>query len=641
MTADLTGNLVRRILTIDDNDAIHADFRKILVGSAPTSEKLLSAKAKLFGAPKEATPAGGTKAVFEVESALQGEEGFEKLRAGLRAGKPYSVAFVDMRMPPGWDGLQTIQRLWEEDPDLQVVICSAFSDYSWEEISAKLGLTDRLLILKKPFDPAEVIQLATALSEKWELRRMAKLRMDELETMVAQRTAELTHMAMYDKLTNLGNRALLTDRLTKAVDRAKGDANYGFALLYLDFDRFKLINDSMGHESGDLVLRGIAERISAAVELAGPVVGDAVAARLGGDEFAILMDGVSPIPGGKVDATTFAQTLLRLLATPYHINGRDVHCTASIGITLSLLKYEAAADVIRDADTAMYNAKAAGKARYVMFDRAMHEEVTQRLVMENQLRVAVDRGEMRLEYQPIVSLTTGKTKGFEALVRWNHPQRGTISPLDFIPLSEEIGIIHPMGTWILLEACTQLRKWQTSSPELADLQMSVNLSPKQLLDPQLSQHVAEVLARTGIAAESLCLEITESVMMVDPQAAIEALGRIRAMGVRLFLDDFGTGYSSLSILHQLPLNGIKIDRSFIRNASERREYSAVVNAIITLAQHLNMEMVAEGIETADQVALLQAMYCDLAQGFYFSKAMTVKDATAFLQRSPVPDRAAA
>lgn len=630
MTGNITGNFVRRVLTIDDNDAIHADFRKILVGSAPSTEKLQSAKAKLFGGAKEAAPTT-SKVTFEVDSALQGQEGYEKLRAAMKEGKPYAVAFVDMRMPPGWDGLQTIQRLWEEDADLQVVICSAFSDYSWEEISEKLGLTDRLLILKKPFDPAEVIQLATALSEKWELRRMAKLRMDELEQMVAQRTAELTHMAMFDKLTGLGNRALMLEQLTKSVERAKADPNYGFALLYLDFDRFKLINDSLGHESGDLVLKGIAERIKAALQLAGTVVGDAVAARLGGDEFAILMDGVFPACGGNLDASGFAQTLLRLLATPYHLSGRDVHCTASIGITLSILKYASATDAIRDADTAMYNAKAAGKARYVMFDRAMHEEIMQRLMMENQLRVAVDRGEMKLEYQPIVSLATGKTKGFEALVRWNHPQRGIISPLDFIPLSEEIGIIHPMGTWILLEACTQLAKWQASDPEFRELQMSVNLSPKQLLDPMMPQFVAEVLARTKVDPKTLCLEITESVMMVDPQAAIDALARIRAMGVRLFLDDFGTGYSSLSILHQLPLNGIKIDRSFIHNASERREYSAVVNAIITLAQHLNMEMVAEGIENGDQVALLQAMYCDLAQGFHFSKPLGVEEAEAFLR----------
>ena len=350
-------NPVRRILTIDDNDAIHGDFKKILIQTM-TPSKLSGAKALLFGDVDEAPVQSSVQ--FELESALQGEEGHRKLQEALRAGRPFSVAFVDMRMPPGWDGLQTIQKLWEVDPDLQVVICSAFSDYSWEEISSKLGLTDKLLILKKPFDPAEVTQLAIALSEKWSLRRASRLKMDELEKMVSERTVELTRLALHDKLTGLANRVRFNEHLGKAVKKAAQSSEYSFAVLFLDFDRFKVINDSLGHDAGDRILKGIADRLTAGIELAGPLVGDALAARLGGDEFTLLIDGVTD----ALNPGSFAESLMRLLATPYNLDGRSIHCTASIGVTTSNHQYDTAEQAIRDADTAMYHAKAAGKARY-------------------------------------------------------------------------------------------------------------------------------------------------------------------------------------------------------------------------------------------------------------------------------------
>lgn len=617
---------VTRILTIDDNDAIHGDFRKILASRAAPS-KLAGAKAALFGPPAAAPAAGPAAAQFEVDSALQGQEGLTRLQAAVAEGRPYSVAFVDMRMPPGWDGLQTIQRLWEADPDLQVVICSAFSDYSWDEISTKLGLTDRLLILKKPFDPVEVIQLATALGEKWALRREAKLKMDELERMVKERTVELSALAHNDKLTGLANRACFTDRLSKAVERAKAEAGYRFAVLFLDFDRFKSVNDSLGHEAGDQLLRGIAERLTATLQLAGPTAGDALAARLGGDEFTLLVDGLAG--ADAAGATGFTDNLLRLLSTPYQVAGRDLFSTASIGIALGDGTYASANEVLRDADTAMYHAKAAGKARSVLFDRRMHEAVVKRLELENDLRQALERNELVLHYQPVVSLATGLVHGFEALVRWNHPVRKTVMPMDFIPCCEEIGLIVPFGSWVLRSACQQLKTWTDRHPELAGLTMSVNLSAKQLGAPNLVGQVAEVLAETKIEPASLVLEITETAMMSDPKEAIAVFGKLRELGVSLHLDDFGTGYSSLSSLHQFPLSGLKIDRSFMKNVSERRDYTAVVHAIINLSRHLGMKLIAEGIETFDQVTLLQALDCDLAQGFYFSRPMEGADAERY------------
>ena len=624
-----TVNPVRRILTIDDNDAIHGDFKKILIQSAAPS-KLTGTKALLFGATSVAPAPEAVQ--FDVQSALQGEEGYKRLQDAVRDGQPFSVAFVDMRMPPGWDGLQTIQKLWEVDADLQVVICSAFSDYSWEEISAKLGLTDKLLILKKPFDPAEVTQLAIALSEKWSLRRAAKLKMDELEKMVSERTVELTHLALHDKLTGLGNRVLYNDCLSKAVKKAIQSSDYLFAVLFLDFDRFKVINDSLGHDAGDQVLKGIADRIAAGIKLAGPIVGDAVAARLGGDEFAILIDGEPNV----LNPGAFAESLLRLLATPYKLEGRDVHCTASIGITTSSLNYRTAEHALRDADTAMYHAKAAGKARYSFFDRQMHETVATRMVMENDLRLVLERNELVLFYQPIVSLNGYQLCGFEALVRWNHPTRGLVPPMDFIPCCEEIGLIAPIGLWIMTEACKQLKIWTTKYPQFSNLTMSVNLSATQLQVPGLVAQISDVLQQTRIDPALLTLEITESAMVGDTNRAIMMLKQIRALGVLLHMDDFGTGYSSLSSLHLFPLNGLKIDRVFMTNLNERPHYLAVVQAIVNMARDLDMQLVIEGIETAEQVALLKKIECNLAQGYYFGRPMPANLADEFIAKEAVP-----
>lgn len=588
-------------------------------------------EAVLFGVK---APTGPT-VEFRIESALQGQQSLELVEAAVRAGDPYMLAFVDMRMPPGWDGVQTIKRLWQADPNLQIVICTAYSDYSWEEIAGELGPTDRMLILKKPFDDVEARQLAAALTQKWLATRSAEMKLVELESLVVARTAELRQTALQDRLTGLANRELLIDRLNQAMHQRRRDPAYRFALLFIDFDRFKVVNDSLGHDVGDALLMSIAERLRDSTRatdcLARTSVGEAAGmlpARLGGDEFLVLLDGLA----AEVDAARVAERLLADLAAPHEIKGHLVHSTASIGVTSSFVNYDTAEAMIRDADTAMYRAKFAGKNRYVLFDQKMHDDAVARLTLENDLRRAVVEGQFVLYYQPIVSLSRGRIAGYEALIRWRRPDGSIVMPLEFIPLAEEIGVITEIGNWTMREACRQLAQWRGSHPErMEGVTMSVNLSRRQLSSPALVDQIRQAYGDAGLPADRLILEITENAIMQDAEGAVEVLKQIRGLGVELHMDDFGTGYSSLSCLHRFPISGLKIDRSFVQNVGERRDYAAVVNAIIALAQNLGMALVAEGVETTGQLAMLQSLGSELAQGFLFAKPLEAGKALEFAE----------
>jgi diguanylate cyclase (GGDEF)-like protein len=426
--------------------------------------------------------------------------------------------------------------------------------------------------------------------------------------------AQLQHEAMHDVLTGLPNRAMFTDHLDLAIARARRNEERKFAVLYVDLDRFKVINDSLGHAVGDQLLKEVAVRLWKCVR-----AGDTVA-RFGGDEFVILLEDIY----AESEAVEVAERIKGELTAPFVLNGRDVFTTVSVGVASSWTSYHQSEGLIRDADAAMYRAKSLGKNRHEIYDSAMHAQVNDLLQMETALRLALERNELTVFYQSIVDLATFKISGFEALVRWRHPEKGLISPALFIPLAEETGLIVDIGEWVLRDACRQMERWQKIFPSDPPLFVSVNLSSKQFTQPDLIQRVTEIIKETKINPEGLKLEITESAVMDDVETATEMLKKLRSLGIKLSIDDFGTGYSSLSYLHRFPIDTLKVDRSFIVNMSEDSENVEIVRTIVSLAQNLGMNVIAEGVETAEQLAALRKLGCEYGQGYLFSKPVDAK-----------------
>ena len=416
------------------------------------------------------------------------------------------------------------------------------------------------------------------------------------------------HAAFHDGLTGLPNRGMFTELLKAEIESAKQKPDYQFAVLFLDLDRFKNINDSLGHTHGDLLLVAFAERLERALRPMDTL------ARFGGDEFAILLSGMSD----ATDAVRVAQRIQDELSQPFVLDKNSAFATSSIGIALSSSGYDKPEDILRDADTAMYRAKENGKARYEVFDHGMHARAVSRLQLESDLRQAVENKEFCVFYQPIIQLQTGRLAGFEALVRWNHPRRGLVSPADFIPVAEETGLIVPIGEWVLAEACARVRDWQLASPSHRSLSLSVNLSGRQVAQTDLLGRIKEALSTSKLSPHCLKLEITESVVMENAEAATLMFKQLRALGVQLSIDDFGTGYSSLSYLHRFPLNYLKIDRSFVTRLTTDND-NAIVRTISTLARNLGMEVIAEGIETEEQYQQLRLLGCEYGQGYLFSQ----------------------
>lgn len=435
---------------------------------------------------------------------------------------------------------------------------------------------------------------------------------------------QLAHDAFHDTLTGLPNRALIRHHLQLAISRVKRKHDLKFAVLFLDVDRFKLVNDTLGHIAGDQLLVGIARKLETCLR-----PGDTIA-RVGGDEFTILLEDLTDAS----EAITIAERIHTELETPLNLNGRDVFTTVSIGIAPVSSAYNLPDEVLRDADIAMYRSKSLGKARHETFGEEMQEHSKNVLQLETDLRRAHERDELFVNYQPIVSLDDFRVCGFEALVRWQHPERGLISPVDFIPIAEERGQILQIGEWVLREACSQLKRWQEQFPADTSLYVTVNLSPRQFAQPDLVGQVKGILEETGLDPSFLKLEITESVLMDDFEAAAKLLFELRGLGVRLSIDDFGTGYSSLTYLHRFPIDTLKIDRSFVMRMD--KDNVEIVRTILSLAENLGMDVVAEGIETQEQMGLLRDLGCQNGQGYLFSKPMSVEDADRVIAETYKP-----
>jgi diguanylate cyclase (GGDEF)-like protein/PAS domain S-box-containing protein len=735
----------RRVLLVDDLPAIHDDFRKVLAPAAPPAD-LAEDEALLFGAPLPASQG----LVFEMDSAFQGAEALAKVRAARAAGTPYAMAFIDVRMPPGWDGIETVERLWEEDPELQVVLCTAYSDHSWPAVLARLNVRDRLLILKKPFDPIEVYQFASALTTKWNLSRLAAFEMDRLEQAVEERTRDLSNaniivqnspvilyrlrgepalpliyishnivrlghdrselmqhadwahrlihpddlpevgaamarifekdatgasiefrmldaqgqprwvenryipvrdgdgalveiegividiserkaaeeqiasLARTDSLTGLANRGTFMERLQQLFAATRRGA-VPFAVLYLDLDRFKPVNDTLGHAIGDRLLQEVARRLRSCTRDTDLV------ARLGGDEFAILQGMVAePAQAGEL-----AEKIVAALAAPYVIDAHGIRISVSIGVSHFAPEIESSQMLLAQADVALYRAKEEGRSQFRFHSAALDQQILDRSQLAAQLREAVAKDQLEVVYQPQVELSSGAILGMEALVRWHHPVRGLLAAETFISLAEQIGVVVPLGRWVLNQACRQMRAWRDAQLPLPV--MAVNLSLAQLArGTGLVEEVRACLAKWNLVATDLEFDVTERTLARLKWTDNDILARLNELGVKIAIDDFGTAYSSFDYVRSYHINHLKISRACVARSTTDPRSAATLRAIVSFARDIGVEVIAQGVESEQQCALLGAVKPDApAQGYHFSAPVVAAEAEQLLRAGTV------
>ena len=559
---------------------------------------------------------------------------------GAKNDLPHLI-LLDINMP-GLNGYQVCEQLKADEAtkEIPVIFLSAQDDLQDKVKAFKTGGVD---FISKPFQVEEVlarvrnqlvIQAAKdqveALNER--LERRVQERTSEVESAnrvlkeeILQRhqlEQKLRHDALHDSLTGLPNRSLLMQEIEKCLDNVIDCPESQFAVLFIDLDRFKIINDSLGHLAGDELLIACAQRLQNCISESTTI------ARLGGDEFTILLEKINHVD----DAVAVAEDILREFAAPFNLGTRNLMITVSIGIVVGNSEYRQEIDILRDADTALYRAKELGKARYEIFNQQMYLNAMRRLELENELREAIANQELVLHYQPILSLNNLELTGFEALVRWQHPTQGIISPGEFIPLAEETGLIIPLGKWVMYQACKQLKTWQDRLPSAKSLTMSINVAGEQLHDPDFLKIIDRIIAQTQVDSKHLKLEITESMLIEDTEQLIEVLQQIKNRQIQLSIDDFGTGYSSLSYLPQFPIDILKIDRSFVNAMNTEQQNLEIVKTIITLAQVLNMQIIAEGIETDVQSSTLGSLQVEFGQGFLFSKPLTSEQAEGLISQ---------
>jgi diguanylate cyclase (GGDEF)-like protein len=524
----------------------------------------------------------------------------------LRSSNSIDMVLTDIRMPD-MDGLTLLEKLNEFHIDTKAVVVSAFSDLRNIRMAMNRGAFD---FLTKPIDLADL-----ELTIEKTLRHVIQLRQEKEKLRQAQE--QLRYFAFHDVLTNLANRTWFMRQLEQAIDQRQRNPEYTFAVLLLDLDRFKIINDTHGHMVGDYLLIGAASRLQDCLRASDTI------ARLGGDEFTILIEGVR-----ETELAYLAERICTSFAQPFQIGDYAFHVGVSIGITTSDTGYERAEMVLRDADVAMYRAKQLNE-HYALFDPVMHAHVAERLSLETALRAALERGDLLNYYQPIVNFATGQIVGFEVLARWNHATKGWVSPAQFIHIAEEIGVIHQLGRSLLRLACQQFQQWQHQFPDL-QISLSINLSPAQLRVPTLASDIRSILEEYSLSGSSLKLELTESALFGDTQAFDRVIYELLDLQIKLCIDDFGTGYSSLSRLHAFPITTLKIDQSFVRQMPHSAPHEATVRVIAMLAEMLGMDVIAEGIETTEETELLREIGCTVGQGYLIAPPLDAQAATTFL-----------
>ncbi|MCC9599546.1 EAL domain-containing protein [Stieleria sp. JC731] len=636
--------LERHILVIDDQSEIHATFKRIFETDRKQDDDLDDFEAKfLQNETASNSNAKDTEApTFSLTHAYSGEEGVHCIQQSIESGQRFSVAFVDMRMPQGMDGLETIKRLWRIDSDIQVVICTAYSDHTWEDIVQSLGYSDRLLLLRKPFAHDEARQLALALSEKYRLAIRQKQKMSTLRDEVDRRRkaeSELRDIAHRDSLTDLPNRPFLIEKLESVLANQGPKRKTFDALLFLDLDNFKIINDSLGHDAGDELLNQVAMRLQECVrerdtstrcpETCEPLHTDDAdkTVRLGGDEFVVLLEQMMH----RDDALRVARRIVKRISEPFQIGARLVTVGTSVGVAFLEDSLDDAHDALRNADTAMYQAKNSGKGQIAVFDQTMHDAIVARHELEAQLREALRNEQFELRFQPIVGLLDGTIQGVEVLSRWRNSEGNYIPPSKFIPIAEEIGLVSQFGEWVLEQSMREFSRLMMSfaDSDRPDVYLGVNVSRRQLADPFFTDRLIAIRERTKFKW-SLKLEMSEASDARHSERSRQTMQELSDLGIGIHIDDFGKGSSSLTCFHEYPVETVKIDRTFTASIVVDHGHAIIAQAIMKLAHHLLAKIVCQGVESPLQLNLLQQWGCDSAQGYLFAPPMTIEGLRSLL-----------
>ncbi|HUJ52288.1 MAG TPA: EAL domain-containing protein [Steroidobacteraceae bacterium] len=607
-----------RVLVVDDEPEIREAYRQVLCSSEVNLEMtgFHELRSRLFRKnPAEALRRAAARAAtsFEPVFCEQATQAVAAVKESLARNEPFAVVFLDVRMPPGPDGVWAATQIRELDPAIEIVICTAYSDADPGEIGGFVPPEDKLSYLQKPFHPHEVRQMSIALGSKWRAER------------------RIVRLAYFDTLTGLPNREQSHNRLVGALQVAK-DKGGNLAVLYLDLDNFKRVNDTLGHAVGDELLCVVADRLRGSLRYGSDSVAGSNStrvgdiARLGGDEFMVLL----PSLRSTVDAGAVAERLILALREPMQLASNSLVVTPSVGIAIFPQDGADAETLLRNADLAMYFAKRRSPGTFAYFDVSMNATALHRFTIEEQLRGALERNEFSLQYQPQFDVRSGSISGVEALLRWTNAELGAVSPVEFIPVAEETGLILAIGKWALHTACQQAQAWRNEG--LPVQRMAVNVSGRQFALAEYPNEVAEILRETGLPPGVLELEITESVVMADEAWAEKAINQLKALGISLAIDDFGTGYSSFGRLRHFAVDRLKIDRSFVTSITEGSDDRAIAAAIIAMSRSLRINVTAEGVENFPQLTFLQEQDCQDAQGFLLSRPLQADAARELLRR---------